>query len=220
MKVEKIIIWIVSSLLLISCELTPFEEELNPVKIEQTNVLEESNLFVPDEDNKIYTFETNDTKYIGKNGYTLWTVPFINADETFKPISVEVVKESGRTEPGFGIVFCSQKLDNKAFMLTVLVNANGYYAIGKVTDGVFHHINEGWKSSDYIFRGIGAKNILSVIYDTTTKSFILKINDYEITTFTVAEKFSFANSRSGFAVVIGSNESFPNKSVKVTFENK
>ena len=105
-------------------------------------------------------------------------------------------------------------------MLAVLINANGYYTVGKVSDGVFCHINDGWKNSNFINKGYGIKNTISVAYDTGTRNFILKINGYEITLFTVSEQIAFKNSRSGFAAVVANNENFPGKPVRVTFENK
>ena len=167
-----------------------------------------------------FTFETNDTKYLTADGWTIWTVPNVNATESFEPLSVEAVKESGITEAGFGIVFCVQKIEGRPFMLTVLINASGYYTAGKVFDGAFSHISGGWKSSGFINRGCGIKNTIAVSYDAGTKNFLLKINGYEITSFTVSEQIAFKGSRSGFAVVIADNENFPGKPVRVTFENK
>ena len=220
MKHENLLIVFASLALFSSCELAPFEEGETLTRPEQTNLQEESTLFEKDEQNKIFTFETNDTKYLGAKGWTLWTVPNVNTSENFNLVAVEVIKESGRTEAGFGLVFCEQKIEGKPFMLAVLINANGYYTVGKVSDGVFCHINDGWKNSNFINKGYGIKNTISVAYDTGAKNFILKINGYEITSFTVSEQISFKNSKSGFAVVIANNENFPSKPVRVTFENK
>ena len=220
MKHESLLIVFASLALFSSCGLAPFEEGENLIKPEQTNLQEESSMFEKDEQNKIFTFETNDTKYLGAKGWTLWTVPNVNTSESFNPVAVEVIKESGRTEAGFGLVFCEQKIERKPFMLAVLINANGYYTVGKVSDGVFCHINDGWKNSNFIKKGYGIKNTIYVAYDTGTRNFILKINGYEITSFTVSEQISFKNSKSGFAVVIAHNEIFPGKPVRVTFENK
>ena len=220
MKHENLLIVFASLALFSSCELAPFEEGETLTRPEQTNLEEESTLFEKDEQNKIFTFETNDTKYLGAKGWTLWTVPNVNTGESFNPVAVEVIKESGRTEAGFGLVFCEQEIEGKPFMLAVLINANGYYTVGKVSDGVFCHINDGWKNSNFINKGYGIKNTIYVAYDTGTRNFILKINGYEITSFTVSEQISFKNSRSGFAVVIANNENFPGNPVRVTFENK
>ena len=220
MKHENLLIVFASLALFSSCELAPFEEGETLTRPEQTNLQEESTLFEKDEQNKIFTFETNDTKYLGAKGWTLWTVPNVNTSESFNPVAVEVIKESGRTEAGFGLVFCEQKIEGKPFMLAVLINANGYYTVGKVSDGVFCHINDGWKNSNFIKKGYGIKNTIYVAYDTGTRNFILKINGYDITSFTVSEQITFKNSRSGFAVVIANNEIFPGKPVRITFENK
>lgn len=220
MKHENLLIVFASLVLFSSCEIAPFEEGENLVNPDQTNLQEESSMFEKDEQNETFTFETNDTKYLGEKGWTLWTVPNVNTSESFNPVAVEVIKESGRTEAGFGLVFCEQKIEGKPFMLAVLINANGYYTVGKVSDGVFCHINDGWKNSSFINKGYGIKNTISVAYDTGTRNFLLKINGYEITSFTVSEQISFKNSRSGFAVVIANNENFPDKPVRVTFENK
>ena len=120
-----------------------------------------------------FTFETNDTKYLTADGWTIWTVPNANTTESFNPIVVEAVKESGRTEAGFGLVFCEQETGGRPFMLAVLINANGYYTVGKVCDGVFGHINDGWKNSNYINKGHGIKNTIAVAYDAGTKNFLV-----------------------------------------------
>lgn len=222
MKYGKILIGFIVSIIFASCELAPFEttEVVEPIQPEQTYIEEKSTMFEQEKESNVFTFETNDTRFLKTNGYTLWTVPNVNANESFNPVAVEVIKESGRTEAGFGLVFCEQKIEGKPFMLAVLINANGYYTVGKVSDGVFCHINDGWKNSNFINKGYGIKNTISVAYDTGAKNFILKINSFEITSFTVSEQISFKNSRSGYVVVIANNESFPSKPVRVTFENK
>lgn len=220
MKHVKLLMGLVLLTIMTSCELAPFEEGQNPVNPEQTNVQEESTMFEEYEQNKTFIFETNDTKYLTPNGYTLWTVPQINTSENFNAISVKVTKESGRTEAGFGLVFCEQNIDEKSFMLAVMINTNGLYSIGKIYDGVFSHINNGWLKSDHIYSGLGVPNDISITFNNTNKNFTLTINNYEITSFTVNEKITFKNSRSGYVVVIANNESFPSKPVRVTYENK
>ncbi|MGN0739535.1 MAG: hypothetical protein ACI4LX_05130 [Treponema sp.] len=220
MKHEKPLIYLSAMLLLASCSLDPVEGEKNPMPPEQTAIKEESSLFVQDRQNGLFTFETCDERYLNENGWTIWSVPYVNEGESFEVLSVEMIKESGRTEAGFGIVFCAQETGGKPFMLTVLINAGGCYTVGKVCDGVFSHVNGGWKNSGYINRGFGIKNNAEVSYDTGKKNFLLKINGYEITEFTVPEEIAFKDSKSGFAAVIASNENFPASPVKITFEKK
>lgn len=218
MKVKKFCILLLSLLLIISCSLSPFEKDTSYRDTEQTVVTEDSSLFIENESNNTYIFETNDTTYLTSNGYTLWGITDTNTSNTFNNISVSICKNSGRTEAGYGVVFCSQEVDGNDFMLVVLINANGLYTVGKVVNGVFSHINNGWKSSNYINKGLGIQNILLISYDTVNNKFLLKINGYSITDFSVSEEINFINSKSGYAVVIANNENFPNNSVKVTFE--
>lgn len=217
MKINKISI-IFLTIIFASCTLQPFEDGNTATEIEETNITEESTLFENSTSNNKFVFMTNDAYYLNDDGYTIWTVSETNKTDSFKPISVQVCKQSGRKEAGFGIVLCEQKIDDKPYMLTVLINTNGLYAIGKVINGVFYHVNDGWKNSNYIYRGYGVTNNINVSYDTINKHFILNINGYEITAFTVAENIVFKNSKSGFVVVIASNENFPNSPVMVTFE--
>lgn len=220
MKKKKNLLGLVFLTFLCSCGLSPFEESPSLVMPEETNIKQETTLFKESESADAVVFEMNDSKYLAANGYTFWTVPFINDMDKFSPMSVRVCKESGRMEAGFGLVFCEQKINEKPFMLTALINTGGLYAIGKISDGVFSHINGGWKNSNYINKGYGVRNDISISFDDVKKDFMLKINGYEITAFATAEEIVFKDSRYGFAVVIANNENFPSDSVKVTFENK
>lgn len=225
MECEKIILGFIVSIIFASCELSPFKTTepvppVPPIQPEETYIEEQNTMFQQEEGDNGFVFETNDTRYLTSTGYTLWSVPNINNSKNFEEISVGVTKQSGRTEAGFGVVFCRQTIDEKPYMLTVLINANGYYTIGKVYDGVFRHINEGWESSNYIKRGLGIKNLINITYDENNTNFTLKLNGYEITNFSVEEEILFRESKSGYVVVIANNENFPKNSVKVFFENK
>lgn len=215
----KLLLINISIILLVSCELSPFIREKETINPEQTNVKEETSLFNQENsDDQSYEFVTNDTRFLNSNGYTFWSVPYVNTHDDFEPVTVTVRKESGRSEAGFGIVFCKQELNGKSYMLTVLINGNGLYTVGKVIEGSFHYLDKGWKPSDSINRGQGVNNKISVSYDSEKKLFNLYINDYKVTSFSTSEDIIFKNSKSGFAVVIANNETFPANPVKVTFE--
>ncbi|MCQ2601201.1 MAG: hypothetical protein MJ184_07545 [Treponema sp.] len=215
----KLLLINISIILLVSCELSPFIREKETINPEQTNVKEETSLFNQENsDDQSYEFVTNDTRFLNRNGYTFWSVPYVNTHDDFEPVTVTVRKESGRSEAGFGIVFCKQELNGKSYMLTVLINGNGLYTVGKVIEGSFYYLDKGWKPSDSINRGQGVNNKISVSYDSEKKLFNLYINDYKVTSFSTSEDIIFKNSKSGFAVVIANNETFPANPVKVTFE--
>lgn len=218
MKLNELMTGAAVLLVLASCSLTPFGEEPAETQLaeEPTVIEEESTLY--NEEGETYVFETNDTRYLTEAGYTIWTTKHVNATENFEPVSVRMRKDTGRAEAGYGIVFCSQEIKDRPFLLTVLINTSGMYAVGKVTDGVYSHLNKEWKSSNYINRGWGVWNEIDVTYDDDNKNFLLEINGHDITTFTVPEQLQFKESRWGYVAVIAANESFPNNPVKVTFE--
>ena len=220
MKMKKMFPVLIFIPMIASCSLTVLDGEEPEPTPEGISVIEEENsLYTTDEtETGIYVFETNDTRYLNKNGYTVWTTKDINEADGFEPITVSVMKQSGRSEAGFGIVFCSQEIEGKPFLITVLINTDGLYTVGKVVDGVFSHLNKGWQGSYNINRGYGIRNVINVSYDDDKKYFLLMINGNETTVFTVSEDFTFKNSRSGFVTVIANNEDFPRKPVKVTFE--
>lgn len=207
--------------LITACGLSPMQEKDNITSEEKVNLLEETSLFAEDSNQTgVYLFETNDSKYLNKDGYTIWATNKTNQSNSFETITMEMSKISGRAEAGYGIVFCEQQIDDKPYMLTVLINANGLYTIGKIINGMFYHLEDNWKFSNHINKGYGFKNQISISYDNSKNSFLLKINESDITTFTVPEKISFKDSKSGFVVVISNKEAFPVKPVKIEFEEK
>ena len=205
-----------------SCGLSPLDSGTEPQAAEETALEEESLLFKEKEDSDggEVLFETNEARYSGGEGYTLWTAGNVNVSESFETLSATVSKESGKAEGGFGLVFCSQEVGGKPFMLALLINTRGMYAVGKVSDGTFSHIGGGWNSSVYIRRGYGIRNAVEVSYADAEKNFLLRINGQKITAFTVPEEISFKGSRWGYAVVVTPDEDFPDVPVRVTFENK
>ncbi len=219
MKITKLFPVLIFIPVLASCSLTVREGEGAEPTPEEISVIEEENsLYTDDAETGIYVFETNETRYLNKDGYTVWTTRDINETDGFEPVTVSVMKQSGRSEAGFGIVFCSQEIEGKPFLITVLINTNGLYTVGKVVDGVFSHLNKGWQSSYNINKGYGIRNVITVSYDSDKKNFLLTINGQETVFFTVSENITFKDSRSGFVTVIANNEDFPRKPVKVTFE--
>ncbi len=216
-RVIQIILFILI-IIMSSCHLEPFETDKKQILIEESVINEETTLFVKNNTNDSYCFQTNDNKYLSPTGFTLWTATFVNESDNFNPLSYTLYKESGKPDAGYGIVFCCQETDGVPFMLTVLINSKGMFSVGKVKNGVFSHINEGWKSSSFINRGYGVNNTISISYNYERNEFEIKINNTVISIFTIAENISFKNSRSGFVVIIAPDEDFPAVPVKVTFE--
>lgn len=223
MKYRMCFIVLLFSVLFASCSFSGYEKETeNRNKTEENYIEEASELFVEQEkeSEKMYVFETNDTKYLSSKGFTLWTENIKNESDNFSDITVTTCKESGNAEAGFGIIFCSQKIDGKSFMLSVLINAKGYYTIGKVLDGKFSYINNGWTECKNLYTGLGVKNTISVSYELNNNQFVLKLNGIQVEKFTSSENITFKYSNSGYVVVISDKENFPTDSVKVIFADK
>lgn len=223
MKYRIYFIVLLFSVLIPSCSFSSYEREAdNTNKTEETYIEEASELFVEQEkeDEKMYVFETNDTKYLSAKGFTLWTENIKNETSNFSDITITACKESGNAEAGFGIIFCSEKIEGKTFMLTVLINAKGYYTIGKVSEGKFSYIKGGWIECKNLYTGFGVKNTISVSHELNNNEFVLKLNGEEVEKFTSPENITFKYSYSGYVVVISDKENFPTDSVKVTFTNK
>lgn len=213
----KNILFLFSVFLLVSCELEAIRNIDTEIP-EETTILEESELFNLDDESNSFIFQTNENKYLTDNGYTIWTAETINSSDFFEPITTTVFKESGRSNAGFGIVFCNQKIDEKPYLLTVLINTEGYYTVGKVINGFFIPIIN-WTATNLLNKGFGTKNSISIFYSSEDKKFFLNFNGIKETEFSPTEELVFKNSKSGFVVVIADNENFPANPVKVSFKN-
>lgn len=202
----------------LSCKLKPFpEDEGNDGDDIGEKIEDGTDLFSDEENTGIYVFETNEEKYLSEYGYTLWTLKGTNTADFFEPLEAKIYKSSGNLGAGFGLIFCEQKVDEKDFMIAVLINTKGQYIAGKVTDGQFESLFN-WKSSSYIKRGYGAINNVKISYENEDDSFLLTINGYEITRIKVSEPIAFKESKSGYVVVIDRGEQFPEVPVRVVFE--
>ena len=218
MNMKKVLLIIGSTLLLASCMLSPFSSENNnDEKGENNSFIEENSSLFTESKNNIFTFETNNSSYITKNGYTIWCVNQTNTSENFDEINVTVYKSRGNSDAGFGIVFLKQIVDKKDFLITAMINTKGQYIIGKVIDGNFLAISE-WKTSSRLYSGYGVKNIVSVSYDEENADFVLCFNDQKESIFKIDEEINFKNSQSGFVAVISGSENFPSTPVKIVYE--
>ena len=183
-------------------------------------------LFLPSCDNSEnsvqYTkkiFETNNTLYLCENGYTIWTSDKINSGSGFEPISVCIKKMYGNPYTGFGIVFNCTEDNGNVKMLSVMINSNSQYIIGKVSGGKFEPIVP-WTTDAHIVSALGNENKLNIDFDSAENKYVLKINGSEIKRFSDID-FSildFTGFKSGYVVVISPDEDFVNSSVRVEFK--
>lgn len=215
----KFIMFLLLSLIFVSCYLPTkslnTQIDSNSI-ISETTIEENDTLFVNSKETRQYIFETNNLKYLSSFGYTFWTVPKINNTDAFSNICVSVVKESGKPESGYGIIFCNQVLNGKTFLLTVMINIKGEYIIGKVLDNKFVALTE-WTFCPYLNTGLGVNNLIKISFDDEKNEFVLYFNDSKITSFNVEEKLNLKDLKPGYVVIVSNNENFPTSSLKIIF---
>lgn len=218
---KKFMIWlsllIITILFFYTCKLPQFENESENIELNESYVEEVTELFVKENNSEKYIFNTNEEKYLTNKGYTIWTTTSVNTTKSFENIEWFVQKESGNEDAGFGLVFCEQDIEDKKYMLCVMINTQRQYIIGEVKDGNFITLID-WKSSPYLNKGFGIKNKINISFNEEKKYFEIKFNDVYITEFKSNENIKFENSKRGFVVVISNAENFPQESVKVIFE--
>lgn len=177
------------------------------------------------------TFElnTNQEEYLSEYGYTLWCEKHHNNIETFIPIKVEVEKQAGRTEGGYGIVFCATtESKKKNYLLTVMINNEQKYNIGKVKNGSFTTLSKGWQQCLYLNSGLNMKNIIEVQYVQNdeekpehNRKFEVKLNSVVVMYFNDPDVYRpiFTNTNYGYMAVITPHEDFKKSRVWVKFKD-
>ncbi|MDR2181295.1 MAG: hypothetical protein LBN92_01290 [Treponema sp.] len=158
-------------------------------------------------------FYTNDPKYRGPSGYSLWTV-FGEEPDTLERL-VGVSKSAGNNSAGYGLVICHKTRESdgtdKLVMLTVMINNRGYYAIGKVINGSYREIKPWTRANaggpgNYLKTGSGMENKIGVSY-AGDNHYELSFNGSVIETFTDEElPFCGGEGRSGYVVVIAPDD--------------
>lgn len=212
MNIKSIPVAVIIAALCVACSL-PTASDVFIADSDTTTIEQNSTLFIKDtiSGNDILTFKTNDKKYInGGKGSTLWTLQTNYSEQKFEEITVETEKTSGNTLGGYGVVFCIQ--GNR--MLSVLINNNRQYAIGKITDGRYERLND-WKPSSNLHQGT-TKNRINIKKDGS--KFVLSFNDTEEIRFfdPVVPRLEYGNT--GYVVIVSPSEDFPKNPVDVRFK--
>ena len=200
----------------------PSKVKYPPRDITKPEIKQENTLFEEDEETKITVLKTNNKKYLSKKGYSVWTKKYINETKEFQDFSVSVKKDLGKSDAGYGICFCQCTLeDNTNFMMTVLINVNGYYEIGSVYNGSYKTIDNIWQQTSWLEKGFEQYNKLTVKYNSDSESFELYINNQFVTEFKNPEvKQDYTDTWNGFVAVLAPNENFDNSYVQVTYKRE
>ena len=198
-----------------------FEEgkEVEKEKEEESKPFEDI-LFTKGADGKI-VFKVNDTKYWSVRGYTLWK--FFGKEIDKKKPSIRVVKKSGASEAGYGLVCYSTKTEvgqKKYRMLVVLIHTDGKFSVGYVTNGRYRNI-EWKKASKRLAKGYGIANSISVKQEG--RGIEIYFNDegykgkaeYKINN---ADEYALGEGEAGVIAVISEKDKFPSESVWIEYE--
>jgi hypothetical protein len=156
---------------------------------------------------RITRFYTNDPKYRTVSGYTLWTAPDGTASTPFTERTVRVRKPAGSAAAGYGLVLCeaprTTEKGTERVYLTVMINNNGQYAVGKVYGGRYESL-VWWTPGSTLYQGSGMINAVTVTKDTDNiNTYQLFLNGVLAKTFTDGNAPQCeARGRSGYIVVI------------------
>jgi hypothetical protein len=216
-------------LVLASC-LSPYEGGEGEGLPEETQLEEVSELFKPSPlQPEWIRFYTNNPKYRGSRGYTLWTLR--GEAGVLGTRTLRVRKPAGYNSAGYGMVLCHDLRLVEGIlvpvMLTVMINNNGQYVIGKVIDGVYQNLGVGWVSSGgKLEAGSGLVNTINVTYTEDGEgngTYSLKLNGYEMPDFYDNEEPRCqGQGKNGYVVVIAPSDlnGTNNTSVEVWFKEE
>ncbi len=164
---------------------------------------------------KKFVLRTNDRKYLMPGGYTAYKI----TDKTnVSSVTAEVSRQSGNSIFGYGIVFAMRKKDNSEYMLSVMINTQRMYTVGKFAEGNYITIKD-WTPTDCLRGGYGITNKISVSV-ASDKSIRVSLNDVAVYTFKdtpYGTAPALSTGAHGFVTVISEVENFPESFVEVTF---
>ena len=208
------------AMILVSC-LSPYsgDEEGLP---EKEAPITESDLFVPIDSTNEIRFYTNDPKYRYPSGCTLWT--YSSDAEIFMERAVTVRKPLGSNLAGYGLIICSGQREVKGqtetVFLTVMINNNKQYAIGKVISGYYEGLVH-WTEASGLINGIGLSNEIRIKKDEeNSNKYYLFFNNVSAGSFTDEEMPRCEGyGRSGYVVVIAQDD-LNNSAVEVRFKEQ
>ena len=172
------------------------------------------------EGKQVTRMHTNDVRYWSQRGYTVWTAWGADNLAPFIERTVEVSKTKGYIGAGYGLVICqgTRVVEGKEIqtMLTVIINNNGQYAVGKVIGGIYEDI-VSWKHSPSINNiGAGAPTTIQVI-GKGAGVFSLFFNGNYIQDFSDTKEPVHSGGRNGYIVVIAPADRFAQEEVDVHF---
>ncbi|HEX3044903.1 MAG TPA: hypothetical protein VHY08_09110 [Bacillota bacterium] len=181
----------------------------------------------------LYQFYTNNLYFCNKG---LWMIlggdtHIYNPMDSY-PLDVEIKKESGYVDYGYGIIFCAQYNGDITGCYRLLITTDGYYSLVKMTaDGysVIPDTNNPTPQEDYFWaqctalnQGYGVINRVKIVRSLDINSqvvFTVYFNDLVTPAFTFTDD-TYPGGYIGFYASVGEayEESFPGTPVDVRFK--
>jgi len=168
-----------------------------------------SDLFKPQGDGAtgLVRFYSNDSYYRNPMGYTLWT--YSSDGGAFQERTVVVRKTLGNSIAGYGVIICSAPRDvdgqTETVFLTVMINNNKQYAIGKVIGASYTPL-VNWTNSTSLRSGIGVENTLKIIKSRANAYDLYCNNIFERTFVDEEMPLCEGSGRNGYIVVIAPDD--------------
>ena len=167
-----------------------------------------------EEENGVTRFLVSEENYKNKGrGSTFWCVKNNNKRDSYE---CYIQKQSGDKEAGYGIIFKVSEVEEKSYMLVLMINMEGKWQIGKACDGEYRAKTE-WQSSSNL--NVGSSSNLVGIREEG-KQFVIRFNDIEETRFTDSDEPSLTGEGTGFIAVISPYEKFPENPVEINYKMK
>ena len=206
--------------IIITACMSPYHgENEEGLPIKETPVIE-SDLFIPTDTENEIRFYTNDSKYRRSTGLTLWT--HCSDEGTFPERTVNMRKNLGSNIAGYGLIICSaprqveDRMEN--VFLTIMINNNRQYAIGKVIGGSYTAL-VNWTEASGLINGVGIDNRICIQKDAENSNkyhlFFNGVNDG----FFVDEESPRCEGfgKNGYVVVIAPDD-LNNSAIEVRFK--
>lgn len=150
-------------------------------------------------------------------GYTFWYWVNDSYEPTMSSCESYVMKMSGCTDSGSGIVFCLQDSEN---FYALFIDTTGYYLVYKRVDGTWVGPIIDWSFTSQLKTGYEQENYIRVVHDDGQDKFEFTFSlDPGAETFSFTDS-SFSGGYSGYICWVSDDgcEKFPKKAVDVRFK--